>query len=233
MTSVIMLQLIPQVPSNIEYVILIGIILGLSVIAITFLYRYVRRVGAYAYASARVNARKRTLLRGDRLDSLVQSRNVENLISLLGDTPYSKYIGEVGKQKTIELEQSFKKHLADTYVDISRFAPIEIKGIFETILTRFDIQNLRVLFAGVHAGLPSEEIKKKVIPYGNLDMDIFDRSLKSEEFSAAVSVFEETEYWPPISEKLSEFQDTGNLLPLESELEKYYWRKVWSKIRRS
>ncbi|MBS3815692.1 MAG: V-type ATPase subunit, partial [Hadesarchaea archaeon] len=60
-----------------------------------------------------------------------------------------------------------------------------------------------------------------------------DRSLKSEEFSAAVSVFAETEYWPPISEKLSEFQATGTLLPLESKLEKYYWGKVWSKIRRS
>lgn len=230
MLSVTILQLLPQVPDIVEYIILLALtVVGLAV-GISLIFRWIRRYGAYSYATARVGAMKSTLFRKESLTPLIQVEGLPNLMSKFMKSPYSPYLEEVEEVNPPRLEHAFHIHLSDTYGKIVRFAPDEIRGVLQAMSKKFDVWNLKTIFTSKFAGIPPEEIKERILPRGLISQEVYDRAIEAENVADAAAMLEDTEYWPAISEALTESEEVGNPLPLETALEQYYWREVWRRL---
>lgn len=223
--------IIPGTSKIVEFIILFAISAAAAALLIAFLFRRIRRYGDYAYTNARVGAMKGDLFRKEELDPLVQSRNLQNLLSMLEDSPYSPYLRDIEEPDPQNVEPSMNHHLADSYSKIYSIAPEEIKEIFQEMEKIIEIKNIKTILTGKYAEIPPEEIEERLFPRRFLPEEVYERALDAEDIDEAATAFEETEYWDPINKALTELEETGKLLPVWFNLEKKYWSEIWYKIR--
>lgn len=220
-------------PGSSEFIILFVLAAAASVILIVFLFRRIRRYGDYAYTNARVSAMKRSLHGKERLDTLSQTQTVQNFISRLQEyphfSPYLEGIEALPKQ----VERSIQMHLGDAYQKITAIAPENIREIFRKKEKIVEIENIKTILIGKIAGATSEEIKDNLLPHRFLSDEIYESAIEAGNFEKAIAVLEETEYWDPINEVLSEVKETGNLLPIWTKLEQKYWTEIMRVARNS
>ncbi len=221
----VLLQIIPGVSKTTEFVILFTLGATASVLLIVFLFRRVRRYGAYAYTNARVNAMKGSLKRKDKLDPLLQTQTVQNFISILNDTPYASYLENI-KPESSEVEKAFRQQLADSYNKVASIAPENVRKIYRKMEKITEIENIKIILVNKFVNTPQEEIEEKLLPKRFLPEEVYDKALKAKDFEKALAAFEETEYWEAINEVMAEVKETENLLPLWTQLEQKHWEEV-------
>lgn len=221
----VLLQIIPGVSKTTEFVILFTLGATASVLLIVFLFRRVRRYGAYAYTNARVNAMKGSLKRKDKLDPLIQTQTVQNFISILNDTPYASYLENI-KAEPGEVEKAFRQQLADSYNKVASIAPENVRKIYRKMEKITEIENIKIILVNKFVNTPQEEIEEKLLPKRFLPEEVYDKALKAKDFDKALAAFEETEYWEAINEVMAEVKETENLLPLWTQLEQKHWEEV-------
>lgn len=217
--------------SVVEFVVLVALASAASALVIVFLFRRIRSYGDYAYTNARVSAMKGRTFRKEKLNTLVNSRDLQNLIGLLEDSSVSIYLREVEVEDPRDLELSLRKYSSDSYDKLISIAPEAIDDILQEIESVSTIKNIKTILSGKHAGAPRNRIEERLYPRGNLPDEVYERALDAGGVKEAAESFEETRYWDSMKEALDEFEETGSLLPLWSSLEEGYWRGVWRKIK--
>lgn len=231
--SVLMLQIIPEISRTLQFIVLFTLAAAGLALLVGFLFKYVRRYGAYAYANARINAMKRALFRKDKINNLVQSQNLQNLVSLLEDSPYSEYLENVKELTPQNTERSFQYHLLDSHRKISVLAPEEIREIFLEMEKIHEVENIKTILIGKFSDIPSEKIEDRLLPSRFLSEELYEKAIEAEDMKEAAAVFKGTEYWGIINESFSEFEETRNILSMWSGLERRYERRVWETARDS
>lgn len=220
-----MLALIPGLSTTTAFVLLFTLAASSSVILIVILFRRVRRYGAYAYTNARVNAMKGSLKREDKLNPLIQTQSVQNFLSMLKDTAYATHLENVDPEP-LQIEQAFHEQLADSYEKVASIAPEDVRKIYRKMEKIIEIENIKIILTNKFVNTPQEEIEEKLLPQRFLSEEVYNKAIKAQSFEKALAAFEETEYWEPINEIMSEVQETENLLLLWSKLEQKHWEEI-------
>lgn len=227
------LQIVGGLSKSSEYIILFTLGAAVSALLIGFLFKQIRRYGAYAYANARVNAMKGRLFKDDKLEPLIQTQNLQNLFRKLEDSEYSTYLEKIEELTSVNVERSLNHHLADVHEKISKIAPEDVKTIFQEMEKIHEIENLKTILVDRFIGKTPEETEKKLLPKKFLSEETYAKAIRAENISNAILAFENTEYGGPLEEASTEFEERKNLLPLLLSLEKKYWRKIWKTSKES
>ena len=88
-----------------------------------------------------------------------------------------------------------------------------------------DVDNIKSLLTAKEIGLDSEETKELLIPGGDLYDDL-SNLVDAENITDIVTGLDGTEYATALEDALPAYEDSGMILPLESELDKHYLRKL-------
>ncbi|MCD6247911.1 MAG: V-type ATPase subunit [Hadesarchaea archaeon] len=212
-----------------QYILLVAFLAVALSVAMSFIFRWIRTIGTYAYAGARIGAMKGELFRGERLNHLIRSEGVDSVMSVLQSSPYSKQLSRVEKATPPEFEMAFRSHQVEVQAEISAMVPDDMREVLDEMSKIVDVQNLKTLLICKEANVRTEEAMSMVSPGGRMGA-MLERIYSASNVPELVGRLEGTEYWPALSGALDEFERRKSLLPLLHALDRHYYERLWRKI---
>ncbi|NLM01908.1 MAG: V-type ATP synthase subunit C [Methanothermobacter wolfeii] len=204
----------PSVESFIGLLLVGGAIIGAIVVIATI--RPILDLFPFAYPNARVRARIGRLINEKQFLEILETENLEEFMNYLRGLPdYAKYVDRFPVEKALESQ------LAETYETVSKIAPASIREPFRVNLKKWDIRNIKSLITAKDAGLGAEETLNLLVPFGEI-YETLEALTDSETVQDVVAGLEGTEYAQVLEDALSEYGETGMILPLEAALDRYY-----------
>ena len=174
----------------------------------------------YTYPNARVRARTGRLFTEKEFSEIVESQNIEEVKNYLRSVPdYAKYIDQYPLEKALDTQ------LAESYDLIARITPDNSKEVFQFLLKKWDIRNLKSIVIAKEAGLSTEETLNLIVPFGALT-DKLDSLIEADTVTEVLNALEGTEYPKILEDAIPIYNETGLLLPLEASLDKYLLKNL-------
>lgn len=189
--------------------------------------------GNYAYAVARVKAKKAHLMGGDTYQKML-------LMSL---PEISRYISECGYMKEVtELTSKFNgvdliehatyMNMASVLRSILNSTSGELHNILATYLEKWDIWNVKVILRGKSFGVDADSIREDLIPAGNLDSIFLNKLISLETGEEVLAHCKNIGKAIPI-EVTETYKKENNLAIIEDFLDKYRYERLLASINPS
>lgn len=189
--------------------------------------------GNYAYAVARVKAKKARLMGSDTYQKML-------LMSL---PEISRYIGECGYMKEVtELTSKFNgvdliehatyMNMASVLRSILNSTNGELHNILATYLEKWDIWNVKVILRGKSFGVDADSIREDLIPAGNLDSIFLNKLISLETGEEVLANCKNIGKSIP-AEVIETYKKDNNLAVIEDFLDKYRYEQLLASINPS
>ena len=195
------------------------------------MFRRSGRKGNYAYAVARVKAKKAKLLTEEDYDKLLQMAVPE----------ISRYISEIGYQKEMVdyagkysgldlLEHALNANLARVLHGVLSSTEGELNTMVSAYLEKWDFWNLKMILRGKSYGLSADEIRDHLIIAGSLSAESLDKLLALDLGDDLMLAFAKMS---GISSQdvLASYKDVDNKIgSIEDFLDKYYYYRLLASV---
>jgi V/A-type H+-transporting ATPase subunit C len=182
--------------------------------------KVIGRRGNYAYACARVKARKKFLLSKDVYSRLLMM-DVHEIGRFLGETQYreemTQYASKYSGANLVEV--AVTRNLAMTCSEILRFTTGNLRNMVGNYLRRWDTFNVKTVLRGKFSGVGEDEIVDTLVPAGAFT-EAYLKSLVSMESTRLI--MEELSKQPSLRitpEIEREVVEAGKLAPFEDHLD--------------
>ncbi len=189
--------------------------------------------GNYAYTSARVRAKKSSLLTKDNYPKLLMM-DISEIGRFMGETAYKTEMAELGSKHSgvnlIELGTS--KSLARTYREILGFSTGDLHDMIAAYLERFDVWNIKTVLRGKFSGASQEEILEYLIPAGSLSEEYLNSLLVMDSVKEILEALKKKNFALP-DDVIGQYEKTGTLAPVEDYLDKIYYTRLVEQVRPS
>jgi V/A-type H+-transporting ATPase subunit C len=183
------------------------------------------RKGNYAYACARVKARKKFLLSKDVYSRLLMM-DVHEIGRFLGETQYRDEVTHYASRYSGAdlVEVAVTRNLAETYSDVLSFTTGRLRGMVGNYLRRWDTFNVKTILRGKVSGAEMDEVIDTIVPAGAFS-ETYLKSLIAMESTRAV--IEELARHPSLRitpEVERDVVESGKLATFEDHLDMMlYW----------
>ncbi|MGQ0571982.1 MAG: V-type ATPase subunit [Armatimonadota bacterium] len=124
----------------------------------------------FPYINARVRAMRSRLLSAAQLEDLLATPTLAAFLQALASTPYGGDLQEalVRYEGLRAIDEALARNFQHATQKILKFADGRPRELIEVVLLRWDLENLRAIVRGKHAGRPAEEIIPALLPAGML-----------------------------------------------------------------
>ena len=187
--------------------------------------------GNYAYAVARVKAKKSNLMGNDAYQKMLLM-SLPEISRFISESGYAKEITELtGKFDGINLIEHA------TYMNMARL----LKGILDSTtgelhdtlaadLERWDIWNLKVILRGKSFGIDTDSIREDLVPAGNLDSVYLDKLISLESEEDVLNQYGKMNNTVIPQSVIEAYKEQGNLAPIEDFLDKHHYERLLTSI---
>ena len=181
------------------------------------------------------SARGRLLSKGE-LQTLAESRNLDELLTRIKSTVYVNAVLKLTKPITAEkIESALRGHLADIHYSLVK----SVGGgsqVLNSYYLKFLLWNLKLIFKGKVLGRPYEEIE----PYVNLHAeeligrrDIVVKALVAKDIEEAVSSLSSSEFGEEIAKAVALYNEKKNLQVFDTYFDKVFYKHLDSAVKAS
>lgn len=184
--------------------------------------RYLLRIAPLVYATAVIRAKEAKLMDVRGFEELILSP-FEDFCSVLENTEYGKYVEEPEYE---EIERDLLIYKKDLHDEIFGLIPERFEEVFDFLNREWDVANLRTVLVGIHAGMPEEEIRKRLVEAGYIFNLI--EGLPGKEVEEVVSALEGTPY--NIKGGIEEYKVTRDFSFIDVALEKMLLEGMLEKV---
>jgi len=176
----------------------------------------------YPYATARVKARKATLIpRSQYMKYMVM--DLPSIIRHISETAYAKEISDLSTMYSgIDLvEAATYENLARNYTEVLGFCGGKLREDLQKYLKKWDIWNIKTILRGKSYGASPDEIIEDLVTAGSLPRNYLHDLAKAKDLDTVIDLMKPTEYHKPV---LDARMSSGAMdhMTLENELEKGY-----------
>ncbi len=188
------------------------------------------------YANARARARRSYLFPPAFYQDLLQAYDEEEVIGKLLNTHYRKSIeqGLIRASGVKGAEEGLKIEFIREVQELRSWIPPELQEIFDLIIERWDIFNLKAILRGKHFGASEEEIIESFFPAGHLSrgaLEFLARQTTIREVIDALATWG-SHLARPLTENFKDYAESRNLALLELALDKYYYQYIFARLRK-
>jgi V/A-type H+-transporting ATPase subunit C len=180
--------------------------------------------GNYAYAVARVKAKKAALLK-DEAYSKMMLMSLPEISRFIGESGYQKEMAELaGRIDGIDLiEHATYMNMARLFSSILHSTSGELREMVSAYLTKWDVWNLKVILRGKVYGADADSIREDLVPAGRLGDAMLDKLLLLESDKEIIEEFGRMEHVKIPSEVVNSYGTEGYLRDVEDHLEKMFY----------
>lgn len=137
----------------------------------------------YLTLSARVHAMENRLLSRERMERMIEAKELEEAAKVLTECGY----GEMAEMTTYELEQMLTQAQADLFHDIGgSFKDLFIMDVFQS---KYDYHNAKVLVKGEALDTPPEQIIPMLLKSGRYEPHRLLENFQREDFRGCSEIF--------------------------------------------
>ncbi|GAB4280134.1 MAG: V-type ATP synthase subunit C [Coriobacteriia bacterium] len=180
----------------------------------------------YGYGNARVRGMKARLLDVAFYEQLLDSADMNQVITALSGTEYGPDIeAEVLHGRTAtRVDEGLKENMARTFRKVMDFLDGEAQYIMSTLLGRWDVFNLKTIVRGCHLSMSREEIVDSLLPVGHMSDVELDPLAASGDVRTLIDtlVTWRHPYAAPLREAMPSYLGEGDIASLELALDRYY-----------
>jgi len=179
------------------------------------------------YVSARVRARRASLYSEEDYRKLVRMGPGE-IARFMEESAYEREVNALGaRHGGVDLiEYALNANLARNFEDLLRWCEGPLYDQVARYLRKFDAWNVKTLLRGVYADADSETIQDDLIPAGELEEQFLAGLVELETVEEVVEGLAETTFGDPLTAALSDFEETGLLVPLENAVDRAYYDRL-------
>jgi len=185
------------------------------------------RRGNYAYACARVKARKKFLLSRDVYTRLLVM-DVHEIGRFLGETQYrdemTHYASRYSGADLVEV--AVTRNLAETYSDILSFTTGRLRGMVGNYLRRWDTFNVKTVLRGKVSGAEMGEVADTLVPAGAFSETYLKNLIAMESTRAVVEELAKNPTLRITPEVEREVVEAGKLASFEDHLDMMLYRDL-------
>jgi V/A-type H+/Na+-transporting ATPase subunit C len=147
----------------------------------------------YAYAVGRIRAMETRLLDRAKIERMVEAKNADEALKVLGETEYGDYLAEL--ESVHGYEDMLDKELRRVYLELRRISPEpELINIFAL---KFDYHNLKVIFKAHKMGEKRDDLLAAEV--GNIPVTELARAVSDDDYRSLPPKMRQA------AERLSEF----------------------------
>jgi V/A-type H+-transporting ATPase subunit C len=178
------------------------------------------RSGNYAYACARVKARKKFLLSRDTYSRLLVM-DVHEIGRFLGETQYRDEMALAGSRYSGAnlIEVAVTRNLAATYHDILGFTTGHLRDMVGNYLRRWDTFNVKTVLRGKVSSARDAEITDTLVPAGAFSDEYLRSLVAMDSLQAIMEALSKQPSLRITPEMMREVVDGGKLAPMEDHLD--------------
>lgn len=191
--------------------------------------------GNYAYACARVKARKSLFLPRDTYLRLL-NMDLPEISRSIGEGQYRKEVDELSSTHSgVDLiEHATYLNLARTYQAVLGFSKGELNTMVRYFLNRWDIYNFKTVLRGRMAGATWHDVEEDIVPAGVFDMLFYASLFAAPDMDEMAAILKRAAgssgFEPVILGLMRERGALPGLAELENALEKEYFTRMRSSV---
>jgi vacuolar-type H+-ATPase subunit C/Vma6 len=166
---------------------------------------------------------KSYLLTESDFRGLIESRNLEEIASILKNTRYGADVSEAG---VLSLELQLKRNLYRDYLKLINSVDGRPKSFIQVMAKKFELDTLKSI---IKMNFLNITLKEYLIPFGQVNEELIEKLIKLETITGLIEELRSTDYYIPLKEahearkeKTEEEKD----LPYINALETYYFTTV-------
>jgi len=180
------------------------------------------------YLMAKCFAEKGILLQRAMVETLAESRGLEDLVGRLKGTPYNEAVSKLTRPYTSDkLEMAFREHLVYTHYSLIRVSPRS--SFLTAYYIKHLIWNLKTIAKGKALGLGYEEIAPKVNLYAEELIDrrnLIVKALTAPDLAGLVQVLGKTEFSQEVSKAAEIYREKGDVRIFDTYLDKAFYTLI-------
>lgn len=186
----------------------------------------------FDYPNARIKAMASHLLTRMDFIHLASSASLQELVGKLLRTSYRKSV-EVAILRSgdvIGLESGLQQGLKETFIRVRGFFKDEDRPVYNFVMRRYDIDNIKTILRGVSRRIAPLEIESALVPVAQLSLPVLKR------LTQAASLREVVDHLASIGAELAapltsiRSHTPEDLFWMELSLEKWYFRRAFSEV---
>ncbi|MDR3222919.1 MAG: V-type ATP synthase subunit C [Methanobrevibacter sp.] len=202
--------------------IIVVVLLIIGAVVVIIVSRPILDIYPYLLPNAKVRARKGRLFDEKHFSEIIEADDYKEITNYLRGFPdYAKHLDNHSIEKSLDIQ------LGETYSILSKIAPTDIKKVFVILSKKSDISNIKSLIAAKEANLSKDETTKLLIPVGSL-YPTCEQLVESNTIENVIAGLDGTEYGSVLEDALSEYNESGMILPFESALDKHFLENLLS-----
>jgi V/A-type H+-transporting ATPase subunit C len=185
----------------------------------------------YAKVLPKIGAERSQLLNETKLRSLTETKNLTEITGYLRESSYQTQISKIALPiSSRKLEHALNENLIETYIKIIKNSPKKTAHLLLIYLSRFEIENIKVLIKATNANLTTEEKQAKL--YSTIEiylkkLQLFENISKASTLKQIVTTLRKTEYAPALKMGLQSFEEEGATTCFNVLLDKHYYESLW------
>ncbi len=187
------------------------------------------------FSSVKSFSQRGRLLTKTELQTLAESRDLEELLTRIKNTKYADAVTKLQKPFTAgKIESALRNDLADTHYSIARTAGQS--DVLDAYYLKFIISNLKLILKGKALGKSQEEIE----PHLNLhaeelvkQRDIILKALVAKDLEEAVASLATIEFGDEVAKAVALYNEKKNIQTFDVFLDKILYQQLGKAIRNS
>ena len=164
--------------------------------------------------SATIRVLEKKLLTKADLDRLVEARDLEEALRLLGDTVYQKEIAKLDRPQDYELALKREKHRF--IEEIINYTPD--RRVVDLVALKYYYHNIKVI---VKEQITGEDLKKLYIEFGD-----FNLSRLREEMATGKQISQVDNYFEVAQQTLNLYKETKDAQLIDINIDQIYFKEI-------
>lgn len=192
------------------------------------------KVKKYSFINAKIRGMKSHLFGEDKYRQLMGTTQLDAFVKALMETGYSDELLEININETeiTDVTKALDKNLIAAYETILKFFNYRNESAFIAYLvSRFEVENLKVIIRGKFKGLSAILINDSMISIDGLSKIDYDRLINSKDIEEFVSSLGNTRYGSSLKQALPLFMKEKRTALLERPLEESYYLSMFEALK--
>ncbi len=188
----------------------------------------------YSFINAKIRAMKSRSLKDPVYQQLLETTQLDAFAKVLMETEYSREVSavDVKTPDITEVISVLDEHLVKCYRTILQFFKVKAENDFiRIILSRLEIENLKIIIRGKFKGITPIMISDNLIPTDGVSSLNFDELTNSRDVEHFVSMLERTRYERPLKTALPFFERDRRTAVLERPLDVLYYLDLMRSLK--